>query len=736
MNKIADFIVKKRIIIITIILLITIGCAFLLPKVKVNYDLGKYLPEETDTSKGLEIMNEEFGLIGNVQVMVKNISKEQSLEVYNILLEIDGIKAITFDAEYESYYKDNKALYILTLDGDNYSDEVKETLENIEDNLKNYDISMGGGAVSAGMMNETLQEEIPYFVVIAVVLICVILLLISTSWIEPILFLSVSGIAILINYGTNIIFSEVSFITFAIAALLQLALSMDYSIMLLDQYHHELKDEKKEIAMSKALKKSFSTISSSSLTTIFGLLAMVFMSFAIGKDLGIVLAKGILINVIVVFLCLPALILLLDKLLNKTKKKAINLPVRFFTTIGIKGKYIITIIMFILLIGSYFIQSNLKLDYSYNFNDSGMEEIMNEFGRSNQIVLLYNNTADSDRINDIIEFLNVYEINGNKVLNNVVDYYNTSGIKLNNLDISQTMGLNEELIQNIFSIYSSATGIPVSEIRLNDFINFITQNLASDPVYSSYFDEQTIQLLTVVSTQLKESERLLVTNKYNRMIINVNLAVEGEETYQFFDDLKKITKDNLDESYLLGETALASDIKDSFGNELLIITILTIISMIIIIALTFKSISIPIILVALIQGAIWISLSIPAIMDKSLFFMALIIAQCIQMGATIDYAILLSSKYITNREKQSKKEALSNALKASIMTIFTSASILVIATFTIAIVSSQELISTICIVIGRGTIISTIIVLLVLPACLILFDKFIEKGTYKLKFKK
>lgn len=734
MNKTAQFIVKKRKIILSMVLLITIVCGYLVTKVDVNYDMSKYLPKETDTSIGLDIMEKEFGLIGNAQVMVSNINQTEALNVYNKLLGIKGIISVEFDVLNTNNYKDKNALYLITLDSHDYSSEAKDTLNNVKEELNDYDISMAGGAVSANFMNDTLQNEIPYFAVIAVILICAVLLLISHSWIEPLLFLSVSGIAIIINYGTNIIFGEVSFVTFAIAALLQLALSMDYSIMLLDKYHHEAKSETKFKAMEKALRKSFNTISSSSLTTIFGLLAMVFMSFAIGKDLGIVLAKGIFINVLVVFIALPALVLMLDNILTKTKKKSIDISVFIFTKLGISQKYIISILMIVLLVGSYFVQSNLKLDYSYNITNEQIEKINDKFGKSNQMVLLYKNDNTSNEVNKILGFLNSYKINNKPVLNSVVDYYNTSNMELSSEEIAKLANMDVNFIKNIFAMYNGINQTNNEKIALNSFITFVIDNLTTNDNYKNYFDQETLATLNTVKLQLDKSEELLKGNEYNRMIIKLDLDTESDETYQFYNDLKTLTKDNLSKSYILGETALSYDIKETFGNELIIITLITVISMIIIIALTFKSLALPLILVALIQGAIWISMSIPVITNKSLFFLALIIAQCIQMGATIDYAILLSSNYVNNRAKQNKKDALNNALRASILTIFTSASILIIATFTIAFVSSQDLITTICLVIGRGTIISSIIVLIVLPSYLILCDRYIEKTTRKAKF--
>lgn len=727
MQKIANFIVKRKTFIFISIIFITIFCAILIPKVNINYDMSKYLPIDSDVSKGLEIMNDKFDLIDDAQVMVKDFNEIEITNIYNILSNIEGVKSVTFDIESDKYFKDGNALFLLTLTSkdDNYNNKI---LSDIKDNLDNYDFYLSGSSVNNQAMTDTMKNEMPLFLVVAVILIAIILLLIASSWIEPILFLSISLIAIIINYGTNIMFGEVSFVTFAIAALLQLALSMDYSIMLLDQYHHEVKDTEKNEAMKKAWVKSFNAILASSLTTIFGLLAMIFMSFSIGQDLGIVLAKGIVINVIVVFLAFPTFILIFDNILNKTRKKSIKVPTKFLSNIATKGKYSITIVTILLIIGSFFIQNNLNFAYSVGAKDSNSNEVEKVFGNTTQFVILYKEN-DVNKIYEVINF-----VAEDDVVNYVTDYHNSVGTVVTVIDFTYIANISPELTNNIFYLYNMKNNTSLDRIPLIDLIDFIATDIINNPDYAMLVDESTKVQILETQSLLNENAKTLTSGDYKRMIIQINADIESDKANNFYRELKVETEEILSESYILGDTALANDIKDSFADETLLITIITIISMLIVIAVIYRSIGLPIILVTLIQGAIWISLCYSVFTSSKLFFLAYIIAQCIQMGATIDYAILLSSNYNINRKKQDKKEAIGNAIKASIMTIFTSATILIVAAFTIALISSQEMISTVCLVIGRGTIVSAIVVLVSLPACLVLCDSFLEKTTFKTKF--
>lgn len=735
MKKLTNLIVDKRKTILFLVLILTIISALIIPKVQVNYDMSKYLPKKTNVSKGISLMEEEFGNIGSAEVMVKDIKKEEALEIYNLISNIEGVKSVDFEIDSLDYFKNNKAIFIIMLNTDDYSNKSIETIKKIESQLENYNINIGGGAVSANALTKVIETEMSKYGIVALILIFIVLILISKSWIEPFIFLSVSGISILINYGSNIIFENVSFVTFSIAAILQLALSMDYSIMLLNKYHYENTKTNKIEAMKKALLKSINTISASSLTTVFGLLAMVFMSFTIGKDIGLVLAKGILINVLIVLLTLPALILLFDNLLEKTKKKSINIGVKLFSKTACKGRIVIPIIMLILLIGSYIIQTNLKLNFAYQYTDDQITEIEKEFGKSNQVVLLYDNNSKEENVLEIIKFLEKYKINNKNVLNNVVDYYITIGKKLTNMELANLTKMDVQVIDNLFLMYNQINQTNVNSLTIKEFISFLTNNAIDNPLMKDFINEENKAMFLNINKEINKNESLLKGINYNRMIIKLDLDIESNETYSFFKDFKKTTNEKLKDSYIVGNTALSYSIKESFSNELLFITILTIISMIVIISITFKSIIVPLILTLLIQSAIFISMCFPVILNKPLYFLAYIIAQCIQMGATIDYAILLSYNYIENREKHLKNESLINALKASVLTIFTSATILITATLTIAFISSQELISIICTVIARGTLISTIIVLFVLPSFLYLFDNLIEKTTKNKRFK-
>ena len=730
MKKIINFIVDQRKMILIIILLITVLSAILIPQVKVNYDLSKYLPKESNTALGIKIMNDNFTESTSFNVMVENIDQNKSLEIYQLLIEIEHVDNVTFDQTSEDYYKDNKALFIIIMNKNEYSEEVKNVIVAIEEKLENETIYLSGSAVETKIMNETMKIEMPIILIVAVALVFIILLIISTSYLEPFIFLFTSAIAIIINYGTNIIFNEVSFITFSIAAILQLALSMDYAIMLLHRYHDEQQENKdKVIAMKKALRASFAAVTSSSLTTIFGLLAMVFMSFTIGADIGLVISKGILINVVVVLTMLPAVILSCDKLLEKTKKKAPVFKVNWLATLASKGKAFITLGIIIIICGGFILQQKLELQYGSIAKTEDTKKIEETFKFTNEIVVLYKNETEKTAV---LNFINI--INEDDKIISITDYYTSLGKELTAQEMAIMANINQKTITGLYQLYSTLYGL-TDKIAIIDFVTFVQNDIITDKNYSGLIDQTTLISFQEQMNILNNVKASLVSEKYHRMILTTTYELESNETFTFIEKLINTSKEELGESsYILGSSAVNYDTKESFTSENMLITIITIVSMLIILAISFKSISIPILLVVLIQGAIWISMSIPVIFDDPLYFLAYIIIQCIQMGATIDYAILLTSNYVEHRNKKRKKEALKEALKRSITTILTSSSILIIATLVISKLSTTAMIQKITIVICRGTIISTVCILFVLPSLLLLFDKIIEKTTKNIKF--
>ncbi|MGN1294803.1 MAG: MMPL family transporter, partial [Bacilli bacterium] len=341
MKKISSFITSKKIFILIFFIICTVCSGILINKVKINYDISKYLNSQSETSLALNITQDQFGDNGNMQVMISSIDEDSAKSIKEDIENIEYVIAVNFDSTSQDYYKDNTALYILIIDGDDYSENAKSVISDVKDLLKNYEVAYGGNAVDKQLLQESIESEMVYIIIVAISLAVCILLLTSKSWIEPLILLVTAGIAIVINLGTNIIFPSISYITNSISAILQLALSIDYSIVLMNTYKKNTANMDKNEAMKKAIVQVIKPISASGLTTIAGLCALLFMSYRIGFDIGIVLMKGIVISLITSITLLPGIILLLDNLINKTKKRSIKLSGNFFASLCKKGNKII-----------------------------------------------------------------------------------------------------------------------------------------------------------------------------------------------------------------------------------------------------------------------------------------------------------------------------------------------------------------------------------------------------------
>lgn len=719
----SKFIVEKRkwfLIIFGIITILSIIGAF---KVKTNYDLANYLPEDSATLKGIDILNTNFGSEGYLEIMVDNISKEDSVDLKIKLNSMTGISSVNFDENNEKYYKDDKALYKISLSSGDYSSETPIIIDSIKNNLSEYKTYMNGGSINNKILKETLGSEIPIISIVAVGIILIILLLTSTSYLEPLVFLFTTGIAIIINYGTNIIFKDISFVTGSIGSILQLALSIDYSIMLLHRYHDEKKNTNNiKEAMINTLNKTYKAISSSALTTIFGLLAMVFMSFAIGRDLGFVLAKGVLFSALTVFFVLPGIIIWLDKLLTKTKKKSIKLGGKLISVITNKYKIIITAITCVLIVLSFFESRKLELDYSIKFFNSDEQEIVQNFGVNNQMVILFpkNSSLDNQRL--FLSRLNELD-EKEKFINETFAWTNTVALKLSPQEVSEMMQIDENIINSIFNMYYAQKGIERgTPVEVVDLINFMTIQSQTNSAFK--LPDDILSKLIYINQEFSGADNKFNGTDYSRIILYTNLGNEGDQEFKIYDDIASISKEIFGEdSYIVSEITTSYDTKKTVSSELDMITLITIISVFIIILLTFKKISLPIILVTIIQGSIYLSMSMSAISNTSIYFLALIITQCIQMGATIDYAILFTSNYNMSRKDNNIKEALLETYKSSLPTILTSSSILITATLAVNLISKQEILTSVCGVIARGTLLSTILVICALPSILVLIDK-------------
>ncbi len=1098
MNKFSKWVVNNKIVIICSVLIITVISALLMSRVIINYNNADYLPDDTDTAIGLKIMADEFGLNGNILVMVSDIDEQEANSLYAELGNINNIQNISFNVNSTDYYVDRNALYVIMIDenGDkSTADSVYDDIQSIID-AHNYSATYGGSSIEKIALIESITTEITYILIVCVALATIILMMTSTSWIEPMLFLFVSGIGIIINRGSNIIFGEVSYITNSVAAILQLALSMDYGIVLLHTYHEKQKiHSDNKAAMQKALVATINPVSASALTTVAGLMALLFMTFKVGFDIGIVLSKGIIISAILAFTLLPVIILIFNNLMEKTKKKRFVIKSSFLTKIATKRNLlIITVALVIIIVGSI-----LRTFNSYSFTDSKLDisKITDNFSYNNSLVVLYKNEPDSELIpkqDSFYDAIKNYKVDDKTIVSSYTAYNNTLKEPLTVKSLSDMLNVDNDSIKELFALYSVYNNSSEYKMNFQDFIlytdelvknnsdmldiiddedaikvinllskiyglsrsentyselyyglqdeafsdygsfdsfflqqayglynydhdlistenvdfkdmlaflideaktnsyvsdlidsNYLTdletlstsidellqpltktefqakmlsdyattitdteadvifdfyfnennipvsdtipfinimnllneQDMISDPAQSieidAYYqtcvnyieksygydefitalkntvlgltstsidieipdeavqqlyiiylyqndmmpdtkilggeffaylknksqtnsligeniDDDTLKALddfitldnaftdankydykemneyisnlennissisanisfdddilagvyalyqvdqvsdfdnvitaddlisfltdnidknvvidSAVTPELKadieenqklleDAKKLLIGNEYSRMIINVDLPTDSDDSFEFANYLSNLSKETFGpNTYVAGEIMSTKDLRDSFQHDVLLISIMSALAILIIIMIIYQSISLPLLLVVIIQGSIWISMSTFFISGNPMFFLSYIVANCILMGATIDYGILVSSKYLESRRSMDKIESINNALSSALPSIFTSGLILVVCGLTVFFVSTQRSISTVGLLLGIGTTTSLLMVLFALPSFLLVLDKIIMKTTKKTK---
>ena len=1089
------FMKSKKYVIVALFVLAALLSVWLSDKVAINYNISDYLDESTETKISLNIIEDEFGKTGDVQVMIENIDTESAKDVVDTIKKIPNVLTVNFDEYDTNYYKDGDALFVVLVDGDEYSDTANAVVEDIRTALDDSfegKINYGGSVVEKRTMREAIQNEIVFILAIAVCLVIAIMLIMAKSWIEPIILLIASGVAILINMGTNAIFGEISYITNAVAAILQLALSIDYSIVLLHGYRKAKEnDVSSEKAMTSAIKDVIKPVSASALTTIAGLLALLFMTMRIGFDIGIVLMKGIIISALTSMTLLPALLLIFEKLMDKTAKRELVLNGKKLCSFAVKGSKAVVPIALALIIAC----GVLQFGNAYSFTDSkgSNTAIEDVFGSNNSVVVVYPNSNGSfDKESELADKLLTFKTaDGKTVLKNYTAYSNTvrelydidmaarkldisksdvemlfamyhlyngkvdvkfttldfveyadyltendvdvqefsdeemektlrtllmidelmdgehtaeefhtlattgvmEGTELDLFAVKQMYGLylygtltdstvnfetmldymiasgaNENvadmfdektvadltllsggikqfkaqmempltkeqfqgyMYQNYNAVIDAATATqiyggyylalgqqPQETIPFLNLMSFlVSQNQITDPVavatineYSTLYAtvrtnypyEQFLPILTQVATALSgeaptiatsseavqqiyiiyfyeqnafanaeldgrsfvefvneayktnsivasqlegdgkdllddmlladeflsdtaaydykeitekisalqkeikslstnatissdkisgvyikyatandiipdtpimacdlldfvsehmnenellvkkmtedkrekvdsakadmaDAEELFLGNTYSRMILSVDLPSESEESTRFVEHLTASVKEVFgNDAHVAGEMVSTYDLQKTFDTDNTLISIFTIISIFLIVMLVFRSLSLPVILVAVIQGAIWISMS-TSLLTGPMFFMSYIITNCILMGATIDYGILMSTNYVQYRQTLDKKEALARSVEIAIPTVFTSGLILTICGFVVGIISSQTSISTVGFLLGKGTLVSVLMITLVLPSVLYLLDGFILKLSMKKK---
>ena len=691
-------------------------------------------------------MEDEFITYASAEVMIDNISYSDAKNLCEELEEIEGVKDIAFDNT-ESHYKNASALFSVTFDGKNDDEICLKALEEIEDKTKYYDVY-----VSAELGNskaETTAKEINNVLVIACIIILTVLLISSRTYMEIPVLVITFGAAAILNKGTNYIFGEISFISNSIAVVLQLALAIDYAIILCHRYTEEREKREPREAVIKALYKSIPEISGSCLTTVSGLAAMSFMQFKVGFDMSIVLIKAIAISIICVFTLMPGLLMTFSKVIDRTRHRNFIPNITAWSNAIIKIRYITPPIFALVITAAFFISSNCPYAYSYtnlttitrNESQIAQEMITDTFGQNNMLAVLVP-SGEYDKEQALKEELERYpQVDTVTGLASVeaIDGY-AIGDKLTPREFAELTDMDIEMVRLIYSAYAVEEGsygriiseIDTYKIALLDMFDFVY-----DMTENGYvpLNDETQKSLDELHTMLDEGKSQLSSENTTRIVMNLNIPEESEESFEFLKTVRDTAKKYYgDDVLLVGNTTSDYDLSTAFVKDNLIITILSVLFVLIVLFFTFQSAGIPIILILVIQGSIWINFSFPTIQNQPVFFMGYLVVSAIQMGANIDYAIVITSRYTEFRREMNKFDAIKKALNLAFPTIFTSGTILASAGYVIGLLSSDPAISSIGIVLGRGTVISILLVMAILPQLLILGDYIIEKTSFDLKY--
>ena len=683
MRKFYTGVVNHSKLILVVFAILFLVCALMKNFISVNYDMNDYLPPDSPSTIALDTMNEVYeGGIPNARVMVKDVSVAKALKYKAKLEAVDGVSEVTWlddsqdmniPIEYmdedsvETYYKDGVVLYSVTIDEDKRIDACNAIREIIGD-----DNSMSGSAVSTAVATTSTVTEIPIIAAIGVLFTLIVLLLTTTSWAEPFIVLVGLGVAIVINGGSNLMFGEISFVTNAAGSILQLAVSLDYSVFLLHRFTECRTQDGQDVklAMVDALCGSTTSILSSGLTTVIGFLALCMMRFQIGPDLGLALAKGIAISLITVFVFMPAVILTTYKFIDKTEHKSLIPDLSGLAKV-IYRLMIPCVCVFAIVAAPCYLASNSN-DFYYGASHifgsqtqlgSDVEKIEEVFGKNDTYVLMVprSDTATQKKLSDALHEMDE--------VSDIVSYVDTVG----------------------------------------------------EVIPESYLDDDTLSKLN--------------SGDYTRMVLTVKADYEGDKTFALVEKIRNTAEEYFPDEWLLaGEGVSTYDLMDTVTQDMTKVNLIAIGAVFIVLLFAMKSISIPAILVLAIETAIWINLAIPYFRSKAIFYIAYLIISSIQLGATVDYAILFTDRYKEYRETMHKKDSILKVITSCTVSVMTSASVLSVIGFLMGKVSTHGLLAQLGMFLGIGTVCSLAIVMLVLPGLLYLLDGLIQKTSLGLKF--
>lgn len=743
MVKLSTFIVDKRNLFFLIFAILIIFSLFSRSWVEVENDLTAYLPDGTETKFGLELMEEEFTTFGSAKLSVANITIGEAEKIKQIILDNDSVSTCDFD-DTDEHFVNSTALFDVTFIYSEDDERAIEALDGLKAELADYDLyvqtSMGDQS------SELIASEMSVVIVLVCVVVLIVLFATSQTYAEiPVLIITFLASAI-INMGTNFLLGTISFVSNSVTIVLQLALSIDYAIILCNRFKEEHEILPVREAVIVALSKAIPEIASSSLTTVGGLAALLFMQFKIGPDMGINLIKAIILSLLSVFTLMPGILVLFGNLIDKTHHKSFIPKIDFVGKFAYATRKVVPFVFVAVIICAAALSGKTPYVYSYdtietpitNENQEADNLIKENFGTKNMMALIVP-TGDYDTEKELLD-----EISAKSYVASAVGLSNTEALDGYNLtdrltprQFSELTDIDFELAELAYAAYAAndenygkiVGGISSYSVPLMDMFIFIHKEI--DEGYVTLDDDLT-DTLNDAYVQINNAKLQLQGENYSRMLLYFDLPLSGDDTFAAIDEVRETAKKYYPDggTYLVGDSTANYDFCTSFSTDNVVVSVISILVVLVVLLFTFTSVGMPLLLILVIQGVIWINFLFPIIEQKDIFFMAYLIVSSIQMGANIDYAIVISGRYMELKNKMSHRDAIIQTMNLSFPTIITSGCILAIAGGLIGQLSSEATIVGIGQALGRGTVISLIVVMFVLPQILLLGGGIIEKTSF------
>ena len=745
MLKLASFIVDKRSLVFLLIGIFMVFSLFSRNWVEVENDLTAYLPSDSTTKEGLEVMEQQFITYGSADLMVANISYEEADGLFEKLKELEGVQSVAFDDTTEHYSKAS-ALFSVTFDYPETDDACLTALDAVRAALKPYDtyVSTTLGDMSA----ELIEEEVNMITAFVAVIVVVVLIFTSQTYAEvPIIGLTFITAAVM-NLGTNFLLGTISFVSNSVTTILQLALSLDYAVIYSNRFKEERASHELHDAVVISLSKAIPEVGASSLTTIGGLIAMMFMQFRLGPDMAICLIKAIFFALLSVFTVMPGLLMLMGELMEKTRHKDFVPKVPFVGRFAYATRVVIPPIFALVLVAAVTLSNRCPYVYGYDtlvtpklnemqiaekmiaetFSHRAMVAVVVPGGDYSEEQSLIRDLESYSQIDSVTAIANSDAIGGYKLAD-----------KLSPRQFAELIKLDYETAEFLYAAYAVRdesydkliSGISKYNVPLVDMLLFV-----ADMVDDGYvtLDGDQADTLNDAKAQMLMGKQQLEGPDFDRMLVYLTLPEAGDETYRFTDTIRSVAQSHYPKGqvYVVGNSTNQYEFEKSFEIDNVVVNVVSILIVLVVLLFTFKSAGMPVLLILVIQGAIWMNFGYPAIVHKDVFFMTELVVSSIQMGANIDYAIVIANRYTDDAKTMHPKDAIIEAMNFAFPTILTSGTILATSGILISFLTTECTINGIGEALGRGTIISIVLVMFVLPQILILGGKILEKTSFSM----